>query len=351
MAALAPLPLAALALLTLLLALALVWLAMAYARRRALLDLPGQRRSHRVPTPRGGGIGIVLAGGSASLVLAGGFDDARVVPAFAALVLVAGVGWIDDHRSLPAALRFLVHCSAALLLVGAWRGGLAAPGLPAALLLPTAFLGIVWSINLHNFMDGIDGLLASQALFVLATFAALAFARDAPFVAQLFLSWFAATLGFLPFNAPRARIFMGDVGSSVLGLVIAAGVLALAVLPRAATLAALAAASTFVVDATCTLLSRIRAGRRWYSAHREHLYQWLVRTGCSHARVVALYMGWNVLIVLPAVVLIHQLEMDHADVAMLALCMLYGLGILAWVLGKRRCLAVARAGRKPCCAA
>jgi len=259
-----------------------------------------------------------------------------------AVLAVAAVGWIDDHRSLPASLRFGVHCLAAAAVAV-----VAVPEPVAAAMWIMVAGGLAWSINLHNFMDGIDGLLAWQAAFVLTVLAGLASWTGALPAACAMLLWAAAVAGFLPFNAPRARIFMGDVGSGALGLVIGIAVLECARHDLAAGLAAVVACSAFTVDAGCTLLSRMLRGRRWYSAHREHLYQWLVRCGLPHARVVALYMGWNLFIVLPSIFAIIRLRAAAAVVLALAL---HGLAILLWRAGKRACLRNASRRRIPCCA-
>jgi UDP-N-acetylmuramyl pentapeptide phosphotransferase/UDP-N-acetylglucosamine-1-phosphate transferase len=201
-------------------------------------------------------------------------------------------------------------------------------------------------------MDGIDGLLAAQAIFVFAVAAAVfhAGARDSAFVAALIGA--GATAGFVPFNFPRARIFMGDVGSGVLGLLVAIVILAMLVTPQSALATGAVACSAFVTDATCTLLSRMLRGRRWYSAHREHLYQWLVRGGFSHARVVALYTGWNVLIALPVIGWMNRWAQAGADRApddgIEAAAAIYVLAVLVWWQGKQWCLRRALARRRPC---
>jgi hypothetical protein len=166
----------------------------------------------------------------------------------------------------------------------------------------------------------------------------------------------AAAAGFLPLNFPRARIFMGDVGSGVLGLLIGIAVLWQMSAPGTALASGLVLCSAFVTDATLTLVSRMARGRRWYSAHREHLYQWLARSGFSHAGVVALYMGWNLVIALPVVAWINRapgawLPIANANIASRegsgagAAIAVYALGIVAWVAGKRWCLAL-RARRR-----
>lgn len=327
----------------------LAWLSIRYAMRVRLIDEPGRRRSHSVPTPRGGGIAIVVA-----IALCVGLPIAWWSPmqlfVIVALLLVAAVGWIDDHRPLGARLRFLAHWAAAAVLF--------APVVVERLLSPGEIHGdwwgcgaafllvgvvIVWSINLHNFMDGIDGLLAMQALFCLAVLALLIARAGAAGPAAAAAVSAAAVLGFLPFNFPRARIFMGDVGSGALGLVVALAAIVLAGHGWSAAASAAIVVSAFVTDASCTLLSRMLRGRRWYSAHREHLYQWLVRSGFSHAQVVASYLAWNLLLVLPVVYWMNRSSAPSVGVesAVAAAAAVYALAVAAWWCGKRWCLTAA----------
>jgi UDP-N-acetylmuramyl pentapeptide phosphotransferase/UDP-N-acetylglucosamine-1-phosphate transferase len=333
----------------------LTWASIAYAHRRKLIDEPGLRRSHTMPTPRGGGIGIVVAILACGLLPAladasNGFTFWWLIPP---VLGVALVGWIDDHGGLSIAKRFTMHCAAALwtfvvpLLPVAISGG-PAPWL-IVLMLAGGLIGsalTVWSINLHNFMDGIDGILSMQSVFVFWTIAGLFAAIGESTLAWQLALWAAAVLGFVPFNFPRARIFMGDVGSGVLGFLIAVAVIWQLLHPRIAFATGLVACSAFVTDATCTLVSRMARGRRWYSAHREHLYQWLVRCGNSHARVVVYYMGWNLLIVLPVVGWMNRSITQSADAAPAGLelgAAVYALATIVWYVGKKRCIAYVRA--------
>ncbi len=334
---------------TFVLSLVVTRLGIVYATRRRLLDLPGRRRSHATPTPRGGGIGIIV-GVVFSLISFAGWSSVLgatiVVGLLAAIALVAVAGWVDDHRGLGALPRIAAHAVAALLALGvpAMIGLADLPShevLPYALACAVVFIAIVWSINLHNFMDGINGLLALQALFVFAAIGVLFVHVEHRPEAACMLLLASAVAGFVPFNFPRARIFMGDVGSGVLGLLVALVVLWQMSLPAIALASGIVLCSAFVIDATCTLLSRMLLGRRWYSAHREHLYQWLVRCGHSHTQVVVLYMGWNVLIVLPVVCWINR--MPTAVVAGVgvpaagfgAATGVYATGIALWWYAKR----------------
>jgi len=331
------------------------WGALFYARRRNLLDRPGPRRSHSEPTPRGGGIGIVVAvvGALVFAIIQTPASASVFAHAIVAIVIVAAVGWIDDHRGLAARWRLLAHFVAAIVLLLPLHGSaLHAAGTTGSSALfvvacfAVAMVACAWSINLHNFMDGINGILALQATFV---FCALALCDvrgfDAPYTTLLVL-WAAATLAFVPFNFPHARIFMGDVGSGVLGLLVAAAVIWQADARAAALATGVIACSAFVTDATCTLLSRMIRGRRWYGAHREHLYQWLARSGFSHAGVVALYTGWNLCVVVPVLYLAnrdyHVLPVAGAasapmDTGLGYAIAVYALAVVTWVAGKRWC--------------
>ncbi|WP_237561484.1 MraY family glycosyltransferase [Frateuria defendens] len=314
-----------------LLALVCVRGAIAYAHRRGMLDQPGQRRSHTVPTPRGGGIGVVvgmLLTAPSALVFLGAAWPVSVAAALgAALLLVAAVGWWDDHRPLGVRLRLLVQLAAtalfSLALLRATEG--------AWLWLPLLVLAGAWSINLHNFMDGIDGLLAQQAIFASAGMGLLAWFAGQPALAAASFCLTAASMGFWLYNRPPAKIFMGDVGSGSIGLLLFAFA---AMLWRAAShllWPALLLCSAFVADASLTLLTRFLRGRRWYAAHREHLYQWVVRSGRSHAGSDRLYLYWNLLIAAPAAAIAACVP-----AAGLPLCVLgYATAFIVWISSKR----------------
>lgn len=259
------------------------WLARVYALRSRLIDQPGERRSHSEATPRGGGIAIVLALLVATVALGLKFPGhAPLALAFGlGLAMIAAIGWVDDHRPLSPWLRLGVHVLAAALLGAAiWhlRGN---PWLALA-----AFVFAVGLTNVWNFMDGINGLAASQAALV-----ALALAWfGGPVWSWLALALLAACAGFLPFNFPRARIFMGDVGSGAIGYAVAGlGALAATALEQPVrALALLVPLAAFMVDSSLTLLRRVRRGERWWTPHTQHAYQvWARRAG--HARVTLAY--------------------------------------------------------------
>lgn len=318
----------------------LTWGALAYARRRALYDAPGQRRSHAVPTPRGGGIAIVIATLAAcAWLVAGNSIPLRLGAAFAGgLALVAAVGWMDDHRPMRVATRLAVHFIAACWFVWALpRYGEA--GASAWLLAALQVLLLASAINFWNFMDGINGLIATQSAVVAGALAVL-FALFGIYSWSVLSAVLAgACLGFLPFNFPRARIFLGDVGSGGLGFACGALLLVGATVGAVHWLGALLLASVVFLDAGLTLLGRMARGRRWYNAHREHLYQWLVRRGRSHARVTSLYLLWSLFVVLPVLALMRSTPAWSPALGAAAL----GAGAAAWWLARRRLLRGVRA--------
>lgn len=308
--------------------------AIGYARRRGMLDQPGQRRSHTIPTPRGGGIGIVVAMLICLPGVAWSLRESWPAQAWlgglcGALALVALAGWWDDHRSLPV----LPRLGAQSVAVGLFFLGLLVGDL-AWWWLPVLLVGGVWSINLHNFMDGIDGLLAQQAIFVGSGLAALACAAVQPMLALAAACMAVSALGFWCFNRPPARIFMGDVGSGSVGLLIFAFSAILWWVDPALLWPALILSSAFVVDASLTLLTRMWHRRRWYAAHREHLYQWLVRRGGTHAQVDAAYLGWNLLVAAP----LAWLACSHLHAALTITMVLYVAAATIWLYLKRRLL-------------
>ncbi|WP_158635306.1 hypothetical protein [Luteimonas cucumeris] len=255
--------------------------------RIELLDQPGERRSHQTATPRGGGIAIVLALLVALAWLIAHDRQQTVLLACiaAGIMLVAVVGGIDDHRPLSPWLRLAVHALASLLLA---YGFFAAHG--DIWLALAAFLLSVGLTNVWNFMDGIDGLAASQAALLAA--AASLFLGGS--MQALALALCAACSGFLPFNFPRARIFLGDVGSGALGFAVAALCVGIAGTGTPGWPLLLLPLSTFLVDAALTLGERMLRGERWWTPHVTHTYQIWARTRGRHSPVTLAYAAWTV---------------------------------------------------------
>jgi Fuc2NAc and GlcNAc transferase len=277
------------------------------ALSHGVIDVPNERSSHTVPTPRGGGIAIALATVGAVVALAAlGKIEMRLLAAFAGGgVMVATVGFIDDRSPLSARVRLAVHFIAALWAL-AWLEGLPPLriagqviefGIAGYLL---GALGIVWTLNLFNFMDGIDGIAASEAAFIALAAALLAiFTGVAMGVTAIALATAAACVGFLLWNWPPAKIFMGDVGSAFLGFTIALLAIASARDNPVALLVWLLLGGVFFVDATVTFVRRLLRREPVHEAHRSHAYQWLARRWNSHRRVTVLVVLVNLVWLLP----------------------------------------------------
>ena len=307
---------------------ALTVLAIGYASRRRMLDLPGQRRSHVVATPRGGGIApvLVMLTGGGWLVLEQPGAVGSIGPCLLGLALVAGIGWVDDHRPLPALPRLAVHVLAALIAALALCGGSGAGIAGVAI----ATIAVTSLVNIWNFMDGIDGIAASQAVLVIAAILAGMW-LDGTWLAFAWLG-LAALLGFLPFNLPRARIFLGDVGSGALGYVVAILLLRSIMAGRLPWPLAILPASAFIVDAGLTLGKRVLQCKRWWRPHREHLYQWLVRRGRSHGWIDVCYAAWT----LAAGSLTVAASRSGTSVALALSLAALGLGVLCWLGFRKR---------------
>jgi Fuc2NAc and GlcNAc transferase len=273
------------------------------ADKVGLIDRPNHRSSHKRPTPRGGGLGVVVAGALAGMVLALQSGWMLGLEITGLSLVLAGIGLRDDIQPLPARVRLGVQaavCGGFLLALGAMPRldmhlGFVLQGYVLWALL---MLAGVWWTNLFNFMDGIDGIAGSQAVLMLLTGAGLAVWGRADLVADpawgLMVCIAAATVGFLVLNWPPARVFMGDVGSTYLAFMIFA--LALISVQAGwlnyAVWAVLGA--VFVTDATVTLLRRMLIGERWFEAHRSHAYQRLSRRWQSHRKVTLLTIVINI---------------------------------------------------------
>jgi Fuc2NAc and GlcNAc transferase len=278
-----------------------------YSLNSGMLDLPNARSSHSRVTPRGGGLAIVI------VVLVG----AMLIWASRQWQLEAMLGWclggaavaavgiIDDRRGLSARSRLAVQLLAAVFVVWTAGGLPTLPAISGILNVPfigaaVAVIGVIWSINLFNFMDGTDGVAACQTVFVAGTGATLA-ASYGPVTPNALMAWIvaAASLGFLLWNFPPAKIFMGDVGSGFLGLALAICALQLSWEGSVNLWTWMVLHALFLTDATVTLLVRLGRGERVYQAHRQHAYQRLARRWRSHGKVLALFCAINLCWLLP----------------------------------------------------
>ncbi|MEO8366755.1 MAG: glycosyltransferase family 4 protein [Pseudoxanthomonas sp.] len=316
-------------------ALAGTWLAIRYALRRNLLDQPGERRSHALATPRGGGIAIVVP------VLLGMGWLAVKQPEHAwplascaiGLILVAGVGWFDDHVALPAWPRLLVQALAASLV--AW-----ATYRTSAMVLDAffAFALVMVMVNVWNFMDGINGLAASQAGIAAAGLALVL--GPGPW-AWVGAGLVAATAGFLPFNFPKARVFLGDVGSGALGYLLAVLILYAFTKHRSQWPFLLLPVSVFLIDTGFTLAMRMLRGERWWEPHVQHAYQsWSRRLG-SHVPVTMAYAVFGL-----CAVILMLFGLRWPRPLLIWVCMAwYGTLMVIWALLHRDVRVIREAGR------
>jgi UDP-N-acetylmuramyl pentapeptide phosphotransferase/UDP-N-acetylglucosamine-1-phosphate transferase len=246
---------------------------------RRVVDRPNARSMHVAPTPRIGGL-AVLAGIAAPLVVLRPDLPAGL---WMALALLVAVSLADDLGGIPIALRLPLHVAAAALACAALAPGLSAPWLALA-----AIAG-GWAINLYNFMDGLDGLAGGQAAIGFGAYALAAVQAGDASMALASSAIAGAALGFLLFNFPPARVFMGDAGSTALGLLAAGLGLAGAIRGDWPVWFPVVAFMPFVLDATLTLALRIVAGQRFWEAHREHAYQRLSLMGFGHRRTTLVY--------------------------------------------------------------
>jgi len=265
---------------TLLSALAIALILRAPLTRHGM-DLPNERSLHSRPTPRIGGLGILVSIALASLT----FRPAVPSQIWAALALIVTVSLIDDLRGLRAGIRMPLH------LLAATTVAIAAFPTASWPFLMLASVTVAWLINLYNFMDGSDGLAGGQAFFGFGTLAIAALQANDLGIATIAAIVAGASLGFLLYNFPPARIFMGDAGSTSLGLLAGAlGGLGVArdlwhpAFPAIAFL-------PFIFDGSATLLMRISRGEKVWQAHRDHAYQKLNMTGLGHRKTALVYYG------------------------------------------------------------
>ncbi|MFQ6558116.1 glycosyltransferase family 4 protein [Pseudomonas sp. Lb2C1-1] len=296
-----------------------------YALARSLMDVPNARSSHSVPTPRGGGVAIVLGFLSVLPILAflGGLSWTFTWALLGAGAGIALLGFLDDHGHIAARWRLLGHFLGAGWALF-WLGGLPALEL-FGFVLDLGWLGhvlaaiyLVWMLNLYNFMDGIDGIASVEAicaclgaclLYWLGGFENLILA---PLVLAM------AVAGFLYWNFPPARIFMGDAGSGFLGIIL--GLLSLQAAWSSPKLlwVWLILLGVFIVDATATLVRRLLRGDKVYEAHRSHAYQFASRHYGRHLPVTLAVTAINLFWLLPLAACVVLWSMDGALALILA---------------------------------
>jgi len=263
---------------------------------RHALAKPNARSSHRVPTPQGAGFAVIIATlAVAGVVIASvGSNDARLpATVFAATAFIALVGATDDIRTIPVIPRLILQGLSVGAVLAATSGGLRIlPGCPLWIEQAVLFLAGLWFVNLVNFMDGIDWMTVAEVVPITAALVLLGAFGDLPPSAMIAAAALGgATLGFAPFNRPVAKIFLGDVGSLPIGLLLGWCLLELATRQHLA--AALLLPLYYLADATVTLLRRLAKRETVWAAHRSHFYQRATDNGFSVLRVVGEVFALN----------------------------------------------------------
>ncbi|MCD5987027.1 glycosyltransferase family 4 protein [Pseudomonas sp. CDFA 553] len=296
-----------------------------YALAKSIIDIPNARSSHAIPTPRGGGVAIVLAFlvVLAALGLSDLADSRSVIGLAGAGGLIAIIGFMDDHGHIAARWRLLGHFTSAAWGLY-WMGGL-----PPLLMFGHEFnLGwigavlaafyLVWVLNLYNFMDGIDGIASVEAICAcLGACVIYSMAGHAEMIA-LPLLLAAAVAGFLFWNFPPARIFMGDAGSGFLGIILAMLSLQAAWAEPSLLWCWLILLGVFIVDATVTLIHRLIRGEKVYEAHRSHAYQFATRRFGRHLPVTLAVAVINIVWLLPLAMAVGVWGMEGTTALILA---------------------------------
>ena len=277
-----------------------------YALARSIIDIPNARSSHAVPTPRGGGVAIVMCFLMAlpMLVIFNVIDLRSMCAFLGAGAGIAVLGFLDDHGHIAARWRLLGHFAGAIWAIY-WLGGLP-PLMFLGFSLDLDWLGhalaviyLVWLLNLYNFMDGIDGLASIEAICVCIGGALLYAITSEQGMVLVPLLLTAAVAGFLFWNFPPARIFMGDAGSGFLGITLGILSIQAAWVSPQLLWAWLILLGVFVVDATFTLIRRLIRGDKVYEAHRSHAYQYASRQYGRHLPVTMTVLFINLFWLLP----------------------------------------------------
>jgi Fuc2NAc and GlcNAc transferase len=285
-----------------------------YAVTRGILDLPNSRSAHKVITPRGGGFPVLLLWG----ILLGGSIyyfhlSYQLALIFCPALVVGYLGYIDDRKSLAALPRLLVQFLAAavfLVALGATEIAiLPIPFLPLWALFLILAIGVVWFTNLFNFMDGMDGIAATEALFFfgLASYVFWQVGSDT----LMLLSWGLVALlaGFLTWNWPPAKIFLGDTGSGFLGMLMAIMALVASAWYGVSIFVWLIVSGVFWFDASITLLRRLLGKKNILTPHSSHAYQRLLQRQFSHRSVLLMITGVNLFLFWMAYTVFHQPEL------------------------------------------
>lgn len=320
------LPLLAVVALAALLCACVIWAIMPLLRRYALAR-PNARSSHRIPTPQGGGIAVIAAALSAAA--AGAYVMNVTVPAavFGAALFIALVGFADDIKSIPVVPRLLLQAAAVAAVVFAAPADLRiVPTAPIEIERGLLLLAGLWFVNLVNFMDGLDLMTVAEAVPVAGALILLGSSGELPASATIVAAALCgAMIGFAPFNRPVAKIFLGDVGSLPIGLLLGWCLLQLALNQQL--IAALLLPLYYLADATITLFWRMARREPFWAAHRKHFYQRATDNGFAVSRTVGEVFSLNVALAALAIVSVGQ-----SSAALRMLLLLAGCSAVAVIL-------------------
>ena len=294
-----------------------------YALKKNIIDNPNERSSHSVPTPRGGGVAVV---GSYLLALAVLMYSQQLelhtgFTLMAAGFVIALLGFLDDHGHINSMLRLAIHFFVAISVVvslGGFGEVTIFNGVQLGLIANIiAVLFLVWLLNLYNFMDGINGIASVEAITTTMSMAILYLILNTSLNADILWLLAACIFGFLLWNFPKAKIFMGDACSGFLGLIL--GILALIALKEDLALfcAWVICLGVFIVDATYTLIKRVLGGYKMYDAHRSHSYQILSRKCGSHTPVTLVVAAVNLFWLFPIAYITVTQNITYPEIAVL----------------------------------
>lgn len=295
----------------------------AYALKKNIIDNPNDRSSHSVPTPRGGGVAVVC---SYLLALAVLMYSQQLEIHIGITLIIAGfmialLGFLDDHGHINSMLRLAIHFFVAIGIVvslGGFTEVTVFNGLKLGFIANIiAVLFLVWLLNLYNFMDGINGIASIEAITTTVSMAILYYLLNISLSPDLLWLLAACVFGFLLWNFPKAKIFMGDACSGFLGLTL--GILALIALKENLPLfcAWIICLGVFIVDATYTLIKRVLNGYKMYDAHRSHSYQILSRKWNSHTPVTLAIAAVNLFWLWPIAYITVTQEMTYPETMIL----------------------------------
>jgi len=281
----------------------LTWRIRSYCLANGIVNIPNQRSSHTQIVARGGGVGfsVTFLAAMVGLGLTGVVSWRPAIALTGGGAIIGLTGWVDDRQGLTQLTRIVLHLSAAVWAVE-WIGGVPqlfpVPPVVALVIPVILIIAVAWLVNLYNFMDGTDGIAGIEAVTVALMSGALCTMAGVAVAGRVYYLLAAAVAGFLVWNWPPARIFMGDAGSGFLGFAFAATALWCATDNKRLFWPCVILLSVFIADATTTLLRRMAKGERWYEPHRSHAYQKLARRA-GHLRIALGVAAINVLLLGP----------------------------------------------------